>query len=48
MIYIFFFQVTVLTEWLGLSIKEATDNRRLHHRLLPPNVDIERVFLQVS
>lgn len=44
----FFFQVTVLTQWLGLSIKEAIDNRRLHHRLLPPIVDVERGFPQVS
>ncbi|XP_076080122.1 glutathione hydrolase 1 proenzyme-like [Mytilus galloprovincialis] len=38
--------VTVLTQWLGLSIKEAIDNRRLHHRLLPPLVDVERGFPQ--
>ncbi|VDI74493.1 gamma-glutamyltranspeptidase / glutathione hydrolase / leukotriene-C4 hydrolase [Mytilus galloprovincialis] len=38
--------VTVLTQWLGLSIKEAIDNRRLHHRLLPPIVDVERGFPQ--
>ena len=43
-----FCQVTVLTQWLGLSIKEAIDNRRLHHRLLPPLVDVERGFPQVN
>ncbi|CAC5395661.1 GGT1_5 [Mytilus coruscus] len=38
--------VTVLTQWLGFSIKEAIDHRRLHHRLLPPIVDVERGFPQ--
>ncbi|XP_052083705.1 glutathione hydrolase 1 proenzyme-like [Mytilus californianus] len=36
--------VTVLTQWLGFSIKEAIDHRRLHHQLLPPNIAVERGF----
>ncbi|VDI01452.1 gamma-glutamyltranspeptidase / glutathione hydrolase / leukotriene-C4 hydrolase [Mytilus galloprovincialis] len=38
--------VTILTQWLGFSIKEAIDHRRVHHQLLPPNIAVEKGFPQ--
>ncbi|CAC5390785.1 GGT1_5 [Mytilus coruscus] len=39
--------VTASTQWLGMGIKEAIDHRRIHHQLLPAQIDVERGFPQI-
>ncbi|XP_071652138.1 glutathione hydrolase 1 proenzyme isoform X2 [Temnothorax longispinosus] len=38
----------VLNLWFGYDIKEAIDARRLHHQLLPMNIQNEKNFCQVT
>lgn len=42
------FQVTVRHLWEGKNIKEAIDERRFHHQLLPMQINYEYGILEVT
>lgn len=37
-------QMAVKTLWMNVDIKDATDHRRVHHQLYPPEVQVEDGF----
>ena len=34
--------------WFGMKIEHAIDTKRLHHQLLPPYIEFENDFNEVS
>ena len=44
----FILQVAIHTLWLGMRLDEATDLPRLHHQLLPNELETEKWFDQVK
>ena len=40
-------QVALKTLWMGMNIKEAIDDSRLHHQLSPNNIVVEDGFNNV-
>lgn len=41
-------QVAIKTLWMGMDIKDAIDDRRVHHQLYPTAADIEEGFSSVG
>ena len=41
-------QVAIKALWMGLDIKDAIDDRRVHHQLYPTSVDFEQGFDSVN
>ena len=42
-----FFQAILHNLWLDVNIKDAIDAKRIHHQLMPMQVDWEKEFPQV-
>ena len=42
-----FFQAILHNLWLDVNIKDAIDAKRIHHQLVPMQVDWEKEFPQV-
>lgn len=41
-------QVAIKTLWMGMDIKDAIDDRRVHHQLYPTSADFEEGFNPVN